>query len=159
MLNQKGFAMTEVILFMLIISALVGVFVPKMARIVDVATLNYETKKFQSEAFFVRSLNKSASVTLSIFSVSNIDKGKAAVFKVDRKNYKIVRGDKIIGDDYFLPSGFKISYAAELGEVIFSLTGTGGKKGTYTFTSPLNNRRYLILDNVGRLRISENEQN
>ena len=93
--NQKGFATLEIILIMLIISTLAGVVMPKMARVVDSATLNYEVRKFQSEFFFARSLSRSANYEAEIFSSAPISKGKAITFKTDQNNYRIEQKGKI----------------------------------------------------------------
>lgn len=147
----------EIILVMMIISALTGVFVPKMARIVDIATLDYEAKKFQSEFWFARSLSRSASFEPSIFSNASISQGRAITFKTNEKNYRIEQNGNLIREKNLLSNGFKIDCPSNLRDVSFKSYGKTGKTGKYTFTSPLKNKRYLKLDPVGRLRIDKNK--
>lgn len=157
MRNQKGFATLEIILVMLIISALTGVVIPKMARIVDTATLDYEVKKFQSEFLFAKSLSRSANCELSIFAYSPISNGKAITFKTNEKNYRIEQNGNLIREKNLLPNGFKIDCPNNLRDVSFKSSGKSGKTGTYVFNSSLKNKRYLKLDPVGRLRIDKNK--
>ena len=141
---------------MLIISALAGVIIPKTARIMDTAILNYETKKFRSEFFFARSLSRSGKFKASIFS--SVNTGEAITLHVRDKSYEINRGTKSVRGNNLLPSGFSIKFPRELDTITFNQGKLqGGKKGTYIFTSPMNNKRSLILDNVGRLRLDKND--
>lgn len=142
---------------MLIISALAGVIIPKTTRIMDTAILDYEVKKFRSEFFFARSLSKSASYEPIIFSSSPISKGSAIIFKTDPNNYRIERNGILIREKNFVSNGFKITFQNTLREISFDSSGKTGKTGTYTFTSPMNNKRYLKLDSVGRLQLDEND--
>ena len=153
MRNQKGFAATEIILIMLIISTLTGIVVPKMTRIIDTATLDYETKKFRSEFLFAQSLSRSATYEPTIFSSSPISKGTPITFKTAPSGYKIERNGNLIREENLLSNGFKINCPNNLRDVSLSSSGKSGKTGSYIFVSPLNNERYLKLDSVGRLRI------
>lgn len=142
---------------MLIISALAGVVFPKMARIVDTATLDYEVKKFRSEFLFARSLSRSAKFNATIFSNRISSSGEAITFHVRDKSYEINRGTNSIRGNNLLPKGFSISFQKDLDTLIFTQGKIqGGNKGTYNFTSPFNKKRSLVLDSVGRLRIDEN---
>ena len=157
MRNQKGFATLEIIMVMLIISALAGVIIPKATRIIDTATLDYETKKFRSEFFFARSSGRSATYDPKIFISSPISKGNAITFKTDKNNYRIEQNGKFIREENFLSRGFSIQIQGKIQEISFDSAGKNGKTGTYTFTSPLKNKRNLVLDSVGRLRIDKND--
>lgn len=154
--KEKGFATLEIILVMLIISALAGVILPKMAKIVDVATLDYEVKKFRSEFLFARSLSRSASYEPSIFLPSPISKGNQITFKTEGTNYRIEQSGNLIREKNFLPTGFKISLKGNVGNISFNSRGKSGQTGTYIFTSSLGKKRNLVLDSVGRLQIDEN---
>ena len=158
MRNQKGFATLEIILVMLIISTLAGVVMPKMARVVDNATLNYEVRKFQSEFFFARSLGRSASYEPKIFKYSLTSTGNAITFETYSTNYHIEQNGNLIREKNFLPQGFSIKIQGNIQDVSFNSAGkiVSGKSGTYTLTSSLNQERSLRLDSVGRLRVDEN---
>lgn len=156
MRKEKGFATLEIILLMVIISTLAGIVLPKMGRIVDTATLDYEVKKFRSEFFFARSLSRSASYEPLIFSNSSLPRGDAITFKTDEKNYRIECNGNLIREKNFLPQGFKISVPSGLDVLTFT-QGKTGKTGTYTFISPLNKERSLVLNSVGRLRIDNGD--
>ena len=131
---------------------------PKMARIVDIAALNYEVRKFQSEFFFSRSLGRSASYEPKIFKYSLTSTGNAITFETYSTNYHIEQNGNLIREENFLPQRFKIDCLSGLREVSFNSAGkiVSGKSGTYTFTSSLNQKRSLRLDSVGRLRVDEN---
>ena len=156
MRNQNGFATLEIIIVMLIISALAGVIVPKITRIVDIANLDYEVKKFRSEFLFARSLSRSEKFNATIFS--SVDSGEAITLHVRNKSYEINRGTNSVRGNNLLPNGFSITYQKGLDTLIFAQGKIlDGKSGTYIFTSPLKNQRNLVLDSVGRLRIDEND--
>lgn len=156
MRKEKGFATLEIIIVMLIISALAGVIIPKTARIIDTATLNYEVKKFRSEFFFARSLSRSEKFNATIFS--SVDSGEAITLHVRKKSYEINRGTNSVRGNNLLPNGFSITYQKGLDTLIFAQGKIqNGKTGTYIFTSSLKNQRNLVLDSVGRLRIDEND--
>lgn len=143
---------------MLIISALAGVIIPKTARIMDTAILNYETKKFRSEFFFARSLGRSATYEPTIFK-SSVNLGKGINFFVNKDSYRIEQDRKILHQCNLLQKNFKISYPSKLSGFVFASNGKpeNVSSGTYTFTSPMNNKRYLRLDSVGRLQVDEND--
>ena len=69
--NQRGFATLEIIL----VAAIIGIFstiaVPKMARILDKAYLDYELKHLYSDLNFARSLGKSSTFNGGIFELEN----------------------------------------------------------------------------------------
>lgn len=147
----------EIILVTLIISALTGVFVPKMSKIIDTATLNYEVRKFRSEFLFAQSLGRSSTYEPMIFYRSSISKGTATIFKTFEKNYRIENNGNLIREKNLLPPKFRIFIPNNLQDVSFDSFGKSGKSGTYTFISPQKNKRYLRLDSVGRLHIEKDK--
>lgn len=71
--NQRGFATLEIIL----VAAIIGIFstiaLPKMARILDKAYLDYELKHLYSDLNFARSIGKSSNVNGGIFELDDVN--------------------------------------------------------------------------------------
>ena len=158
MRNQFGFAALEIILVMAIISLLATVALPKMTKFLDTANLNYEVKKFYSEFLFAKSVSRSSNYYATIFSGAPISNGKGINFSLFDDNYQILYSYTPICETNFFPKNFKIYCPSNLRTVPLS-QGRLNKavSGTYVFTSPLNNRRYIKLDSVGRIRIDDEE--
>ena len=156
--NQNGFATLEIILIMLIISVLVGVAVPKMSRMMDIAQLNYETKKFVSDFYFAKSLSKSSKFEPEIFSSVPFTNGDGIIFSVANRSYQIKRSNFPVTEIHYLPKKFQITAPSNLKTVTFGNGKTlSSSSGTYIFKSPLGLSNSLKLDSVGRLHAERNK--
>ena len=144
--NQRGFATLELILVILIIAVLSTVALPKAARMVDVAALDYEMKIFLSTLDLAKSMNKNATYNAGIFKTVN-STGNANALQVNITNtgYQILRDGKTVFDQHKMPEGFSIQGASI---IYFSQSNNGHIK----MTSRQNFNRYIIFDNVGRWR-------
>lgn len=155
--NQKGFATIEIIFVLLIISILAGNYIPKISRSLDIAQLNYETKKFLGEYNFVKAVNKNSSCNTSIFSeAQSYNGGKGATFMVSPKNasYHVELNRKILHDTNYLPKGFKITLRNLPQALTFDSNGRNTKSGAYIFESAQNISWYVKKNSVGRLHIN-----
>lgn len=86
MKNQRGFATLEIILAVSIFGIFATFAIPKMARIVDKACLDYEMKHLYSDLNFARSLGKSS--TFSSAGFSQVEKNQQRIeFWIYSKNY------------------------------------------------------------------------
>lgn len=181
---QKGLATLEIILTIIIIGVLVKVAVPNVARILDTAALDYETKRLYSELRFVQEMNRSSTIDSKGMGNTNLlvtADGTNAVEKVilqvkpDENYYQVLRGNsgkKPIREPHDLSYGVTIFFGVKVKnkiEKVFKvelnrITGNGEGKltdiydktldGTITLTSRLGKNRYIIFDSVGRMRAS-----
>lgn len=155
--NQKGFATLEIIFVLLIISILAGGYIPKISSSVDMAQLNYETKKFLGEYYFAKAVSKNSSYETSIFKdAERYNSGQAAKFVVssDAASYHVELDKKFLHDNNYLPKGFKIELRNLPQALTFDSNGRNTKSGAYIFTSPQNISWYVKKNSVGRLHIN-----
>lgn len=152
--NQKGFATIEIFLVVMILAIISGVAVPQIAKMLDVAQLNYETKRFVSEFYFAKSLSRSAHFEPEIFYMQPITNGEVVKFSVANRSYEIKTSKNSIRERYFLPKNFKISRNLPM-DLLFE-DGRNTDGGTYIFTSPQNFSLHVVKDNQNRIRISKN---
>lgn len=148
--NQCGFATLEIICVLMIISVSVTVAVPKMARMVDSAMLDYEMKIFLSDLDFAKSLNKSITYETGIFddSLFQDNTPHQLVVYVGDNFYEFKQNQQPFKLAHKLPSGF--SYKLRYLEPFVKISK--GNRGHIIITSKLNNRRYIVRDSVGRWR-------
>jgi len=150
-LNQRGFALLEVIFVTAIISTLALVAVPKFNQTLDKLTLDYEMKRFCNTVEFISSMNRTASYNPEVFS-NKIASGKDIVnleIADDGKSYQ--PGNKLYKN--ILPTGFSIE---PTDKIVFSPSGRHNYSGTITITSRLGDTAEIIFDSVGRWRGSRN---
>ena len=154
--NQKGFAAIEIVFVVMIIAILSGVALPKMSQMIELANLNYETKRFVSEFYFAKSLSRSSQIEPIIFS-GVVNGGKPISFSVASRSYQITSSGNPVGEKYTLPKNFKIS--KNLPSVLVFSNGKNSDSGTYTITSPKNFSLYVIKNTQDRIRISRTPAN
>ena len=84
--QQRGFATLEIILALAILGIFATFAVPKMARNLDKACLDYEMKHLYSDLNFARSLGKSSNFQPGIFT--DVEKNQQQIqFWIYGKNY------------------------------------------------------------------------
>lgn len=150
--NQRGLVSLEIILVVLIIAILSTIALPKMARIVDKAQLDYEMKMFLSTLDFGKTLSKTASYNTAIFERKlSSQSSKALLLNVDydASYYELMRGSRPISEKHHFPAGFSIiqNYTPK-NQINFS----ENQNGNITLTSRFGDKRYIIFDSVGRWR-------
>lgn len=146
--NQRGLATFEIILVVMIISVLMTVAVPKMARLVDKIQLDYEMKIFLSTLDFAKSLNKNAFYNREIFQYAPLSNTPDVRVNINEnlRRYEIKQDSKVI-ESHDLPKNFSIKLNSSLANPINFLEG---KSGHITLTSKFGDKRYIYFDSVGR---------
>ena len=150
--NQRGFSTLEVILVIMIISLLATVILPNMARMVDVAQVDYEMKIFLSTLDYAKSMDKNSYFKPEIFKGTLANNAGAQIFlNVDynKGTYQIVRKNVAVGEMHELPEGFKI--ISENG-IPSKIDPQEKYSGHIRITSRQNSNRYIISDSAGRWR-------
>ncbi len=148
MKSQGGFATIEIILVVMIISLLATVALPNMARMVDVAQVDYEMKILLSTLDTGKSFNKNSHFQPSIFNKklsSNVGQQINLFIDYDKGTYPIISK----AETHELPSGFLISRNNKLDNPI---EFDSSNDGHITITSRYGVKRYIIFDSVGRWR-------
>lgn len=155
--NQKGFATIEIVFAVMIIALLSSVSLPKLARIFEVAQLNYETKRFVSEFYFAKSLSRSVKFEPEIF-YGVTSGGKPISFSVASRSYVLKSSGDVFGEKISLPKKFSIVRENLSTDLQFENGKVKpAKSGTYTFSSPHGFSQKIKLDSVGRLHIEPNK--
>lgn len=150
--NQRGFATIEIILVVMIISVLATVAVPQMARMVDVAQVDYEMKILLSQLDYAYSLDKNSHYSPQIFNVNlSNDTGHNLQINIDESlnRYTIMQNGENFSEPHKLPQGFSIACESGLPNQIIS---GNSYSGHITITSRYNVKRYVISNSVGRWR-------
>ena len=147
--NQRGFATLEIILVIMIISLLATVALPNMARMVDVAQVEYEMKILLSTLDATKSLNKNSHFKPEIFEyVPELNNARQQIYlriNYDKGTYPDLRYNEI----HELPTGFLMTKNTSLENPIEFEKGT---RGHITITSRYGVKRYVIRDTVRRWR-------
>ena len=170
---QRGLATLEIILVTVIIGVLVKVAVPNVARIIDTAALDYETKRLYSELRFIEEMNRSSRIvptgtgTTNLLVTSAVDKGGENIILNIKRNencYQVFRGNsgKIpLREPHYFSYGVKIKLESGTDTIIKIYFDSDGKatinnkkSDTLILTSRLGKKKYIIFDSVGRMRAS-----
>ena len=150
--NQRGFATLEIILVIMIISLLATVALPNMARMVDVAQVEYEMKSLLSTLDATKSLNKNSHFQPEIFEGQlSSDASHELLLNVnyDKGTYQIVSNLEGVNEMHELPAGFLIEKNKSLNDLI---EFDKNNNGHITITSRYGVKRYIIFDSVGHWR-------
>ena len=104
MKNQRGFVTIEIILVVLIISLSATLVVPNMARMVDVAQVDYEMKFLLSQIDYARSLNKNIHYNPEIFNYTlSLDNGHQLKINIDE--LIVAASEKSVGKEIVFQEG------------------------------------------------------
>ena len=153
MKSQGGFATIEIILVVMIISLLATVALPNMARMVDVAQVDYEMKILLSTLDFTKSLNKNSHYKPEIFKnvPSFSESGHELQIDIDENlnRYTIMQNGENFSEPHNLPNGFSIICEKGMPKQIFPNTKYSGH---IRINSGQDINRYVISDSAGRWR-------
>lgn len=157
---QKGFASLEIILAVLIIALLATVAVPNAARFVDRAAVDYEQKRLYNELQFLRTFDRTATVSskgtgLADFVTSKMTVGSVAILNLDLKanSYQIFRADKTFREPHNLSYGVTFSDETDVDSVSFkSTSGSNVNSKTIVLKSRRGHKLKIVFDSVGRIR-------
>lgn len=151
--SEKGFATIEIILLTLIISVLTAATVPKISKMLDKVSLDYETKKMYSELRFVQSVDRSATFDDAFFS-NKIPNSKTVRFQASSTFYKIFREDdsQLIRPRHNMSKNISLTFSSDkIKNFWFEPYGKVSANGTITIKSDVGTRK-MIFDSVGRWR-------
>lgn len=162
--KQNGFATLEIILIIGIIAIFSTVAVPKMARILDKVALNYELKHLYSELNLARSIGKSSMIEGGIFNnFDNTGNGKVELLLYSNKysnsktrnRYMLMRQSVDNSKSFFfhkLTNDIKLDGNNSVRKISFNNAGTFSNPPGIELISKYNNKAYIYLDTVGRIR-------
>ena len=156
---HKGLATLEIIFAMLIIAILATCAVPNAARILDRATLDYETKKFYTDMRAVQSFDRMTNMEEE-YPFGSTNRDSTINFHIEDKVYTIMKisPPEKFYQTYYLPSGFHLSeYSSpDLSYIKFDDMGQPKSKdsralnGHIVINSRLNQATKIVFDSVGR---------
>jgi Tfp pilus assembly protein FimT len=165
--NQRGFATLEIIL----VAAIIGIFstiaLPKMARILDKAYLDYELKHLYSDLNFARSLGKSSNVNGGIFELDDVNHkiefwiySRKYTTASARNRYQIMRPSVTSSPYYRHNLNERIELDINQGNLVQTFVFDNHSRykndnntsaRTITLNSRFNYKAYIYLDTVGRI--------
>ena len=170
---QKGFATLEIIFATLIIAILATCAVPNAARILDRATLDYETKKFYTDMRAVQSFDRMTWMEEE-YPFGSTDRDSTINFHIEDEVYTIMKisPPEKFYQTYYLPRGFYFSEysspvlpsgshlsepsSSDLSYIRFDDMGQPKAKankalnGHIVINSRLNQATKIVFDSVGR---------
>ena len=152
--NQKGFATLEIIFIMLIISILAGSVIPKFSRSLDIIGLDCENKRFISNFYFAKSLNRTANYSGNIFFGLNLAAHQIQM-NVTAQSYYLQRNSLILGDKHYLADGMTIKFANSDSKIFHFNDEEDYYKGSSEnifIISKSGRKSELVVDSVGRIR-------
>ena len=166
---QRGLATLEIIFAIIIIGVLVKVAVPNAAQILDIAALDYETKKLYSELRFVQEMGRSSRIDDKGMGGTNLLSSANGVIGSDKisliinykeKSYQVSRTDKddriiaTLREPHYLSNSMK-EISSPKNPIYFDSDGKANIVSNHiTLTSRLGKKRYIIFNSVGRMRSS-----
>lgn len=158
--NQKGFATIEIFLVVMIIAILSGIAIPKIAQVLDVAQLDYETRRFVSEFYFAKSLSKSSNFEPEFFSGVTLG-GNSLYISVSSRSYYTEDGTKIIHERHFLPKKFSIKRGINVPVNVKFMDGkiSPSISSEYIFNAPRGFSEKIKIDSVGRVHVERTKNN
>ena len=169
---QKGFATLEIVLVIFIVGVLASCAVPNAIRVLDMLSLDYETKRLYSELRFLQATSRSTKVNLlGMGQLFQLSSSPEATLVIDAPqngihSWQIVRGlnstGKPVREPHVLSNGVKILFRNAINIRIncdeagkFKFTGidsNSDKTTTITLKSRLGKEAKIVFDSVGRMR-------
>lgn len=149
--NQRGFAMPEILLVAAIIAVLSTIALPRMSYILDKVYLDYELKHLYSDLNFARDLSKSVGYNPTAVGDGNYSREKIR-FRINYKSNKTeihcTRDGKpdFVFNKHNLLNGITFDKNSGIKDLEFN------ESLTITLKSQFNNKAYIRIDTVGRIR-------
>ena len=170
---QKGLATLEIILAIIIIAVLTKFAVPNVARTLDRAALDYETKRLYSELRFVQSMSRSGTISNAGMNTNkkvteDIDDRKFALTVDPSGNgYQVFKGTdsnkKALREPHYFANGITISFKSKVTPPAVITFDDSGKSNILSnrliLTSRFRKEKYIIFDSVGRIRAASTDDN
>ena len=169
---QKGFATLEIIFAVMIFALLAGAALPNAIRVLEISSLDYETKRLYSELRFAQALSRGSNVeTVPMGEIEFESKPGVTVMinslnsSIRPDNWKIFRDkdfdDKILREQHYLRYGEKFSFTRDtLKKISFDSAGhptdmnNAAADGTLTLTTRSGrDKSSIVFDSVGRILV------
>ena len=151
MKNQKGFATIEIIFLIVIISVLSAVAVPKISKIIEKVSLDYEVKKFYSELRFAQTINRSATFKQKVFS-KPVPNDQPVIFRVyNSKSYRLERNGILVRPSHQMSRNISLERSNSMKDIYFDTNGVHDKSGSVKIKSNVGTVK-IVFDSVGRWR-------
>ena len=164
---QKGFATLEIIFAVMIVALLAGAALPNALRVLEKASLNYETKRLYSELRFAQALSRDTSVETNFMGINFEMKTSPGVTvminslnsSIRPDSWKIFRDknsdDKILREQHYLRYGEQFSFTNDnLQKISFDSTGKHDADGTLTLTTRSGrDESNIVFNSVGRILV------
>lgn len=164
---QKGFATLEIIFAVMIFALLAGAALPNATRVLEISSLDYETKRLYSELRFAQALSRGSKVETAPMGKNFEFESKPGVTvminssnsSIRPDSWKIFRDknfdDKILREQHYLWYGEKFSFTREtLRKISFDSAGKHDADGTLTLTTRSGrDKSKIVFDSVGRILV------
>lgn len=146
-MRERGFSLLEIVLAIGLLGTLVTFALPVFARWGGLWQLEYEAARLASEVRYYREVIGTSTPQHPDFL--SVPQESRPIFGFERHGYYLRRGGKL-SRRHPLPDGILLS--ASRPELIFSL---GGEANPISFCLQRGlDRRYVIIDIAGRVRVS-----
>lgn len=164
---QKGFATLEIIFAVMIFALLAGAALPNATRVLEISSLDYETKRLYSELRFAQALSRGSKVeTAPMGGNFVIDPSPAATVTINSldssirpDSWQVRLGntdlDPLLREQHYLRYGEKFSFKGNLRKISFDSAGKhDANGGTLTLTTKSGrDKSNIVFDTVGRILV------
>lgn len=150
---QKGFAMLEIILAMMIIALLMSAVLPNAIHVVDRAALDYETKRLYSELRFLQTINRSGTFNAAGTGRTDFDLDSVPFMQITPSRFKwqILRGNIPLREAHYMKYIKNIS--SPKSRIFFDSEGKATiNSDSIVLTSRRGKKSKIVFDSVGRIR-------
>ena len=161
---QKGFATLEIIFAVMIFALLAGAALPNATRVLEISSLDYETKRLYSELRFAQAISRGSNVdTAPMGGKFEIDPSPGVTVTINSSSirpdsWQVRLGqndyDPLLREQHYLHYGEKFSFKGNLRKISFDSAGHHHKKGTLTLTTrSRRDKSSIVFDSVGRILV------
>ena len=167
---QKGFATLEIIFAVMIFALLAGAALPNATRVLEISSLDYETKRLYSELRFAQALSRGSKVeTAPMGGKFEIDPSPGVTVTINSSSirpdsWQVRLGqndyDPLLREQHYLHYGEKFSFKGNLRKISFDSAGhpkdmnNAAASGTLTLTTrSRRDKSNIIFDSVGRILV------
>ena len=164
---QRGFATLEIILAALILALLMSAAIPNVARVIDTATLNYETKSLYSDLRYLQALGR-LGAPKNTGMERELPTDEKFIMQLDPHKFtrQILRGTVPLREVHHMQGLKELRIELDLleNQITFDTNGKATDKsgtssksgnalsGNITLTSKRGTEAKIIFDSVGRIR-------
>ena len=166
---QKGFATLEIIFAVMIFALLAGAALPNAIRVLEISSLDYETKRLYSELRFAQALSRGSKVeTAPMGGKFETDPSPGATMTINYSthpnSWQVRLGqndyDLLLREQHYLRYGEKFSFKGNLRKISFDSAGhpkgenQKSVSGTLTLTTRSGrDKSSIVFDSVGRILV------